>query len=382
MKILIATDKFKGSLSSSEVCNAIERGFLEASQKYNIKKLPLSDGGDGLMDIISSHKKVMKHSVKVLDPLFRPINTYYLLSDDGKTAFIEMAKASGLLLLHPIEYNCMYTTTYGTGQLLKEVIEKGVEKIILGIGGSATNDAGIGMAAALGYKFLDRNKNELKPVGENLTRIHNINADGKISINGITIQVACDVTNYLTGANGATRAYASQKGATPQTIEQLEAGMINFANVVKKDMGIDISDLKGGGAAGGMGAGCLIFLNATLISGVDLILKYTKAEKKIMDADIVITGEGKIDAQTLDGKLVYGITQLCVKYKKPVIAFCGTLDIKMQQLQQIGLAAAFSIINSPMELPAACGQTAVLLQEAACNLGIFFKRVSSFTSFK
>lgn len=382
MKILIAADKFKGSLTSSEACDAIEKGFLEASPRYNTKKLPLSDGGDGILDVISCYKKVTKHSVNVLDPLFRPVKAHYLLSLDDKTAFIEMAQASGLLLLHPDEYNCMHTTTYGTGQLLKEVIKNGVEKIILGIGGSATNDAGIGMAAALGYKFLDKNRKELKPVGKNLINIHTINAENKIPVNGVTIQVACDVTNYLTGENGATKTYAPQKGAAPQLVEQLEEGMINFANVVKKDMGIDVNELKGGGAAGGMGAGCFIFLNASLISGVNLILKYADAEKNIIEADVIITGEGKIDEQTLNGKLVYGISHLCLKYEKPLIALCGTLDITMSQLQQMGLNAAFSIINSPMSIEAARDQTAALLTQAACNLGNLFNSVSFLPSIK
>lgn len=373
MKIVIAADKFKGSLNAFEVCKCIEKGLLQASPDFNITKLPLSDGGDGLADVMAHYIAVKTVFVTVCDPLFRPVQAPYLLSEDGHTAFIEMAQASGLLLLKPEEYNPLHTTTFGTGQLLNDAWQHGVSKIILGIGGSATNDCGIGMAAALGYRFLDEKAQELKPVGENLSRIQTIDATNKLAMNDVTIEVACDVTAYLTGAQGAAKIYAPQKGATPAMVEHLETGAQHFATVVKQQLHIDITAIKGGGAAGGMGAGCVLFLNAKLTGGVQILLQYSDAENYIKEADLVITGEGKLDAQSLQGKVVHGVAALAAKWNKPVVALCGTVDSDIQQLQEAGLTAAFSIIDKPMALEDAMAQTEALLTKAAFNLGNFFK---------
>lgn len=373
MKIVIATDKFKGSLSSFAACEAIARGLQKASAAFSITQLPLSDGGDGLAEVMAYYTKAKKIVVTVSDPLLRPVPASYLLSQDGTTAFIEMAQASGLLLLQPQEYNPMQATTFGTGELIKHALQHGVLKIILGIGGSATNDGGIGMAAALGYRFLDVNGNELKPAGENLGRIHTIDATGKIPMSDIAIEVACDVTNYLTGAEGAARVYAPQKGATPEMVEALEKGMVHFASVVKQQLHLNLTTIKGGGAAGGMGAGCVLFLNARLRSGVELLLQYSHAEKYIAEADCIITGEGKLDSQSLQGKVVYGVAALANKYHKPVIALCGTIDVDLESTDAAGLTAAFSIINKPMNLEDAVAQAETLLMDAAFNLGNFFK---------
>lgn len=373
MKIVIAADKFKGSLSSAAVCDAIERGLLQASSGYAVTKLPLSDGGDGLSDAIARYTRVKKVFVTVHDPLFRLVQVHYLMSEDGRTAFIEMAQASGLMLLQPHEYNPLHTTTFGTGELIKNAVQHGVSKIILGIGGSATNDCGIGMAAALGYRFLDEAGQEVAPVGENLIRIQTIKAETKLATDGVNIEVACDVAAYLTGEQGATKLYGPQKGATPEMITLLENGMHHFALVAKKQLHIDVANLKGGGAAGGMGAGCVLFLKAKLLSGVALLLQYSHAENHIKEADLVLTGEGKLDAQSLQGKVIQGVAALGAKWNKPVVALCGTIDANPEMIQTAGLAAAFSIVNKPMSLETAMLQTGPLLTEAAFNLGNFFK---------
>ena len=379
MNIVVATDKFKGSLGSIAACNAIEKGLLHAAANFHIQKLPLSDGGDGLIEVVSQYRITKKIIVSVAGPLFWPVEAAYLVSEDGRTAFIEMAQASGLALLKPTEYDPLHTTTFGTGQLIKEAIQQGVSKIILGIGGSATNDGGTGMAAALGYRFLDAAGNELQPVGENLERICTIDAAAKTDLKNVVIEAATDVTNLLTGDAGAAKIYGAQKGATPAVIQQLENGMQHFAALAKKQRGIDATTIKGGGAAGGLGAGCVLFLNAKLISGVQLLLQYSNAEKFIAKANLVITGEGRLDAQTAQGKAVSGVVALSKKYGKPVVALCGAVDVDLKHVYESGLTAAFSIVPGPTTLEAAMQQTEKLLEDAAFNVGNFFKSACRFT---
>jgi glycerate kinase len=335
MNIVIATDKFKGSLSSFAVC----------ATKF----------------------------VTVSDPLFRPVEARFLLSGDGQTAFIEMAQASGLMRLQPAEYNPLRTSTLGTGELIKAAVQEGVTKIILGIGGSATNDAGIGMAAALGYRFLDGRGKALVPVGENLRLIQHIDSNTKINLEKVAVDVACDVENYLTGAAGATIIYGPQKGATPAMVTALEEGMVHFATVVKNTFAIDLQSIKGSGAAGGIGAGAIAFLRARLIRGAALLLDISKAEQYIKKADLVLTGEGKLDLQTLQGKVVQGVVALGTRHGKPVVALCGTVDLGIEAIRQSGLAAAFSILDKPMDLPTALTAAEPLLVQAAYNVGNFFK---------
>lgn len=343
MKVVVAPDKFKYSLSSFESCTAIQEGLLKASKDFKLKLLPLADGGDGLSEIIQYYIPSRLHTIIVTDPLFRPINSSLLISEDSQTAFIEMAKASGLLLLKPEEYNCMNTTTLGTGELIKEAIHLGVKNIVIGIGGSATNDCGIGMATALGYRFLDKNGKELKPTGKNLIHIEHIDNSKIIDYTHIKLEIACDVTNPLTGENGATKIYARQKGASEKDIEELEAGMIHFSSVIKRDLGKDVNNIKGSGAAGGLAAGCIAFLNADLSSGIDLVLKISNAVQHINEADIVLTGEGSIDQQSLSGKVISGVGNLCKKLNKPLIAFCGKLNLTRDQLMEMNISAAYSI---------------------------------------
>ncbi|MBC7913117.1 MAG: glycerate kinase [Pyrinomonadaceae bacterium] len=343
MNILVASDKFKHSLSSLEACRAIESGLSKRSEKFNIQILPMADGGDGLSEIIEYYTSSKIHALRVSDPLFRMIDSSLLISKSGKTAFIEMAKASGLQLLRPEEYNCMYTSSFGTGELIKEAIRLQAKNIIIGIGGSATNDCGIGMAAALGYCFLDKNGFELQPTGKNLQFIAHIDSTKCIDFKHTKFTVACDVKNLLTGQNGATRVYAAQKGASPEDIHELENGMQHFARIIKKELGKDLSSVEGAGAAGGLGAGCMAFLDADLTSGIEMILEISEAEKYIREADLIITGEGRLDAQSLSGKVLSGIGPLCKKYNKPLIAFCGEITISPEQLDSIHVSRGYVI---------------------------------------
>jgi glycerate 2-kinase len=352
-RILIAPDKFKGSLTSFEVCRAIETGLRRAADistsvfgsSLEIISLPLADGGDGLLDIIAYHTGGVMHNETVKDPLGRAIKSGWLLSKDGRTAFVEMAKASGLDLLNPAEYDCLRTTTFGTGELVAAAVRSGAREIVIGIGGSATNDGGMGMAAALGYRFLDCEGKELSPVGASLIKVARIHRPPAGIWPGIHFRVAVDVKNPLTGPQGAARIYAPQKGADPVAVELLEAGMQNFSAVLKTDLGMDLADVEGAGAAGGLGAGCMAFLHAVPVRGVDLAFEYGDAVRQIQAADIVITGEGKIDRQTLQGKLVAAIAQLGRRYGRRVFAVCGKLELSAEELRGMGIEAAFPIIG-------------------------------------
>jgi glycerate 2-kinase len=367
MRVLVASDKFKHSLNSFEAVNHISNGLKRASDSFQVLSLPLSDGGDHFSEVLAYYTNAQEHTTLVSDPLFRPIQANYYIN--GKTAFIEMAKASGLQLLKPEEYNCMETSTYGVGQLIRHAIQQSVDEIVLGIGGSATNDCGIGMAAALGYQFLDKDGKEIKPIGGNLVSIRRIDNSRRICLDHIRFVIASDVSNFLTGQHGAAKIYAPQKGASPEMVHFLEEGAIQFADIMRKDLGIETLHLKGGGAAGGLGAGGYAFLNAEIVNGADVVFNYSDTEKHIEEADLVITGEGKLDQQSMEGKLLYSIAALCRKYNKPLIAICGTLDITPQQVKEAGFTAALSIINKPMPPKEAFTNAATLLEETSFYVG-------------
>ncbi len=351
MKILLAPDKFRGSLDAPQVCEAMTEGIRMVSTEIEVVSLPMADGGEGTLDLLLWYSGGKKQTAKVQDPLGRIIDAEYGLSADGKTAFIEMATASGLRLLKTEERNPLKTSTFGTGELIKIVLEAGVENIILGIGGSATTDAGIGMAAALGWQFLDKNGKELSPIGENLIKIKAINQPSFIIDNSsINIKVACDVTNPLFGENGAAYVYSPQKGADKQAVEQLDEGLMNIANVFQRDFGKDYSQIAGTGAAGGLGFGAMAFINAELKEGVKLLMDFCDFDKNLKDVNLIITGEGKIDSQTLQGKLIKGITDRAIYAKIPIAAICGTFDVSPKELQEIGINYATSILNRPLDL--------------------------------
>jgi glycerate kinase len=324
----------------------------------------LADGGEGLSDILNHHLGLKKVEMEVNDPLFRKIKAFYNISADGKTAFIEMAQAAGLQLLKPAERNPLKTTTFGVGEMIKNALENGAKHIVLGIGGSATNDLGIGMAAALGWQFLNKKGEILQPVGEKLNEIHTmLPPQYDMSFDNI-FEVMCDVKNPLFGQTGAAHVYSRQKGATDTDIETLEQGAINFWEV--GNFPKVVAETAGAGAAGGLGFGALVFLKATIKSGIDAMMDLTNFDEHVTWADVIFTGEGRLDSQTAHGKLIAGIISRAKE--KPVIALCGALEMTPQYVSDLGLKAAFSIAQKPCTLPEALALTAENLEKTAFNI--------------
>lgn len=346
VKILIAPDKFKGSLSATEVCQVIEQALVHNKSDLQITTVPLADGGEGTRDVLNSIFKSDIITATVSGPLFDPITVNYTISKDKSTGIIEMASASGLQLLTQQQRNPRYTTTFGTGQLIADALDRGVNKVILGIGGSATNDAGIGMAAALGFQFLDASGNLLKPTGDNLIRIATIKSD-KVHqrLKEVEFTVLCDVDNPLHGPQGAAFIYGPQKGASDPEIKMLDDGLKHFEKVIYEIFKVGIN-FPGAGAAGGMGAGAKFFLTANLIKGIDYIIDVTALKASINDADLVITGEGKIDKQSLSGKVVVEVSRLARNFNKPVVAICGQCDLSAEELRQTGISQCISLVDN------------------------------------
>ena len=311
MKIVLAPDKFKNSLTALEFCQAVEKGVKQVRSDIDIIQLPLADGGDGTIEVVNYYLKGEMVTVEVSNPFFKPVKASYLYSESTQTAFIEMAEASGMKLLNEYEGDCKNATTYGTGEMILDAINRGVSKIILGIGGSATNDCGIGMATALGYQFLDENYNVVQPIGANLSKIASINTNQvNPKLGDVQFQIACDVTNLLYGKNGAAYTYAAQKGATVEDIKMLDQGLQDFSVVLHEVFDVDPQTIKGAGAAGGMGIASKVFLNGSLEPGIELIKTLAGFEEKIQGADWMISGEGKLDDQTLSGKTILGVTDV------------------------------------------------------------------------
>jgi glycerate kinase len=339
MKVLIAPDKFKGSLTASEVCDAIEEGILKKYPKAEIVKLPLADGGEGTVDILTPFFKGKKVKVKVSGPFFEEVEAEYG-TDDHTTAFIEMASASGLQLIAKEKRDPLKTTTFGTGELIRHAMQHGATKIILGIGGSSTNDAGIGMAAALGFKFLDKSGKELKPIGGNLIHIDRI----EVPHNKLQVTALCDVNNPLYGPNGAAYVYGPQKGADAKTVELLDRGLMNFETVARKTFGRS-ADFPGAGAGGGIAGGASVFFDLSIRSGVDFIIETLDVAEKIASADLVITGEGKIDRQTLAGKVVGSVAKHASAMGKKTIAVCGVCELRKNEMEKIGISEVISLVD-------------------------------------
>lgn len=368
MKFILAPDKYKGSLTGREFCETVARGLTKVFPNAELIHRPLADGGDGTIDVVGDYLNASKVTVTVKDPLFRNIDSHYLLSEDKQTAFIEMSEASGYKLLQKQEMNCMETTSYGTGELILDALEKGARNIVLGIGGSATNDGGMGMAKALGYVFLDVNGNELEPVGKNLGKVKEIQKNEVNSkLLDAKIQVACDVNNPFYGENGAAKVYGAQKGASEEEIVLLDKGLQSFAKVLQTAFGVDVQQIAGAGAAGGLGGGAVVFLNAELASGVDLVMELAQFDAVLQGADWVITGEGQLDGQTLSGKTINGVVGSAKKYDIPVAAFCGSVDISIEAMQDMGLDYAVSILNQIGNLEDAKAKTIENLELASYN---------------
>ena len=376
MRILIAPDKFKGSLEALEVCHAVEEGIKLAFPDAKTISIPLADGGEGTARILTEYTQGRFPSVLVNDPLGRKIVAEYGISGDGKTAFIEMATASGLLLLSKDEYNPLLTSTFGTGELISDALDNGVDKIILGIGGSATTDGGIGMAEALGYKFYDAEGRRLMPNGESMSKIASIHTQNKDKrLQSLEVVVACDVKNPLYGQSGAAYVYGPQKGADKIDVEKLDRGLRNLSKIASHTFGTAVAHLPGAGAAGGLGAGALWFLNATLEEGVGIVMEQTGIEEEIKTVDLIITGEGKVDEQTLQGKVIKGLADLCGKYNAPLAVLCGMLSITPKELSEAGITYCVSVLNQPTTLERAQSDAFDNVRDATFNLVrlFFFK---------
>ncbi|HGO5854973.1 TPA: glycerate kinase [Mannheimia haemolytica] len=353
MKIVIAPDSFKESLTALEVAQAIQQGFARVFPEAEYQLVPMADGGEGSVQslIDATHGNLQK--ISVIAPLANEVEGFFGLSGDQKTAFIEMAAASGLHLVPMEQRNPLVTTSYGTGQLIKAALDLGVEKIILGIGGSATNDGGVGMLQALGAKFLNAEQREIGFGGEALSQIQQIDLSGLDSrLSQVEFEVACDVDNPLCGERGASAIFGPQKGATAEMVKTLDQALLHFAETVKSQLGIEIAEKAGAGAAGGMGGGLLLLPNVTLRSGVQIILEATDLAEKLANADLVVTGEGRMDAQSIAGKTPIGVAKTAKQFGKPVIAIVGSLKEDYPVVYQHGIDAVFPIIRQVSNLDA------------------------------
>ncbi|MCT8137147.1 glycerate kinase [Anaerobacillus sp. CMMVII] len=369
MKIVLAPDSFKESMTAKNAALAMERGIHKVFPDAKCVIVPMADGGEGTVESLVDLTDGEIMETQVVGPLGETIFAQYGLSGDGKLAIIEMASASGIHLLKKEERNPLKTTSFGTGQLIKAAVDKGVTRIIMGIGGSVTNDAGVGMLQALGCSFKDRNGNELPYGGGNLGLLHEIDVsqlDPRLA--SVSFEVACDVTNPLIGKNGASYIFGPQKGATPEMVEQLDQNLTHFSELVKVQLGKDIAEIEGGGAAGGLGASLLAFLDAFLKKGIDLVIDYTNLEEKIIGADYVFTGEGSIDHQTIYGKTPFGVATISEKHGVPVIAFAGRVGDGVQELYSHGFTAIIGILNELTSLDDALKAGEINLELAVENI--------------
>ena len=358
MKIIIAPNEFKGSLSALKVATHIERGIKRVFSSAICELYPVADGGDGTLDVMIQNTGGKFISVPVFNPLGEEMQAR--LGIIGETAVVEMAEASGLRLLKRDQLNPMRTTTYGTGQLIKAALDYGCKRIVVGVGGSATVEGGIGMAQALGAKLLDAQGNEIAYGGAGLLQLHRVDLSGlDPRLQDVKIQVACDVTNPLLGETGAARVFAPQKGADAQMVVDLERGLMQLADVIQRDLNKSVAEMTSGGAAGGLATGLYAFLGAELVSGVDLILDIIGLEAHIKDADLVITGEGRIDNQTAYGKAPAGVLRLARKYDVPVVALAGGVAGGVE------FDAVLSIVDAPQSLDDAMQSAAILTENAA-----------------
>jgi len=351
MKVLIAVDSFKGSISSSEASKAIALGIRDVYSYAEMITLPLADGGEGTVEALVQATEGQFIEKEVMGPLQEKVQAVYGILGDKKTAVIESAAACGLPLIPLDKRNPSVTTTYGLGELIRDAIEKGCREFVIGLGGSATNDAGIGMLQALGYRFLNECNEEVGLGGRELHKIQKIHMAHAIpELKSCTFHVACDVNNPLYGPSGAAYIFGPQKGATAEMVKELDKGLESFAQEVFNELGIDIHSIEGAGAAGGLGAAFAGFLEARLQSGVELILEMTKMEEIMQGADLVITGEGQLDGQTSMGKAPLGVAQLAQKYHIPVLALAGSITPEAERLNRLGVTSYFSIVNTPMTL--------------------------------
>lgn len=369
MKIVIAPDSYKESLSALEVATAIEQGFREIWPDADYVKIPVADGGEGTVEAMVEATAGRIVRVNVTGPLGKPVDAFYGLSGDERSAFIEMAAASGLELVPSGLRDPLKTTSWGTGELIRHALDTGVEHIIIGLGGSATNDGGAGMMQALGARLLDSRQNEIAPGGaalEALAQIDISQLDTRLA--ACRIEVACDVTNPLTGNEGASAVFGPQKGATPEMIVRLDKALAHYAQLIARDLNVDVSGLAGGGAAGGMGAALYAFCGAELRSGIEIVTDALHLDACVIDADLVVTGEGRIDSQTIHGKVPVGVASVAKRYNKPVIGIAGSLTADVGVVHQHGIDAVFSVIYNICTLDDALKNAAENVRMTARNV--------------
>lgn len=375
MKIILAPDKFKGSLTSFEACNSMREGILLTDPDATVFSIPLADGGDGFATVLKHYLDTTTIQCDCSDPLGRPMHGYYEWDLTNKTAIIELAIASGLVLLESSERNPLLTSTYGTGLLILDAMRRGAKKILLGLGGSATNDAGIGILSALGFIFNDRDGNSLWPTGGSLLNIDRIIPP--VELPALIFEIACDVTNPLFGANGAAEVYGPQKGANANSVKLLDEGLRHFSSLVFAVTGRDLSSLPGTGAAGGIAAGLMPYFTTHLKAGIGIVAEASDIEAEMQGADLVITGEGQLDKQTEAGKVVAFIAELGNKFGVPVIALGGSMRLKPEEITELGLAYASSIGSSPISLESAMKNAYTLLMVKSATVYQFWKSIAS-----
>lgn len=368
MKVVLAPDSFKESMSAKIVCDSAERGILSVFPDWEIIKVPMADGGEGTLESLIDATNGKIYNERTLNPLGEEITSKYGILGNKNIAIIEMASTSGLELI-PIEKRNPYvTTTYGTGQLILKALDHDVERIILGIGGSATTDGGSGMLQALGAKLIDKDGKEIGFGGFELSKLHKIDfSELDERLKNIEILVACDVTNPLTGKNGSAHIFGPQKGATPEMVEVLDENLKHYAKIVKRDLNIEIDEVAGAGAAGGLGAG-LLTLGAILKKGIEIVIDATDLEKKIQGADLVITGEGGMDRQTIFGKTPFGVAQVAKKQNIPVVGIAGNLGKGYEVLYDNGFDAIFSIMPGVRTLENALESGSVNVENTVRNI--------------
>ena len=344
--IVLAPDSFKESMTAKEVCEAMERGIRKANSQIRCIHVPMADGGEGTMQSLVDATGGRVYSKEVVGPLGNNVVAEYGILGNGEIGVIEMASASGIHLVDSEKRNPLITTTFGTGQLIKACLDKGVKKLLIGIGGSATNDGGAGFIQALGGRLLDENGDDLSYGGGALAKLHTIdlsNLDERLKY--VSVEVACDVNNPLCGKEGASYVFGPQKGATREMIEILDQNLSHYAEVIKEQLGKDVISKAGAGAAGGLGAGLMAFLDVKLKSGIEMVIEYANLEEKVRDADMVWTGEGSIDFQTQYGKTPLGVAMIAKKYNKPVIALAGRVGNDIDVLYDKGIDTIFGIMR-------------------------------------
>ncbi|MFJ6413354.1 glycerate kinase [Terribacillus saccharophilus] len=378
MKIVIAPDSYKESLSALEAANAIERGFKMIFPDAVYNKMPMADGGEGTVQSLVDATNGKIEERTVTGPLGKPVKAFFGLMGDGETAVIEMAAASGLHLVPTEDRNPLTTSTKGTGELISAALDLGVQHIIIGLGGSATNDGGAGMIQALGGRLLDEAGKDIGDGGGALAQLAVIDLAGLDNrLKDVRVEVACDVDNPLTGPRGASAIFGPQKGATPDMVELLDKNLSHFADIAEKALGKSFRDIEGVGAAGGLGASLLAFLNADLKRGIDIVLHAVDFEEAVKDADLVITGEGRLDSQTIYGKTPIGVAKAAKKYGVPVIGLAGSLSKDSDVVYEHGIDVLFSIVPGVVTLPEAFEHAAEYMEKTARNIAASMKTVKS-----